>query len=114
MSDFWSAASSISIFMCANSDGSGKTARMLTWAFAGRLCDKYHSLMSWLKYINSHIKKNKEDGGEPSKFIVTKLTYQLNTKVIGLTEVAFNSLNQNAIFQGNVQSWYCWKDKECW
>ena len=22
--------------------------RRLTWAFAGRLCDKYHNLMSWL------------------------------------------------------------------
>ena len=37
-------------FMCANSEGSGETARMLrlAWAFAGRLCDKYHNLMSWL------------------------------------------------------------------
>ena len=39
-------------FMCANSDGSGETARMrrLTWAFPCRLCGKYHNLMSWLKY----------------------------------------------------------------
>ena len=30
--------------------GSGETSRMrrLAWAFAGRLCDKYHNLMSWL------------------------------------------------------------------
>ena len=37
-------------FMCANSEGSGQTARMrrLARAFAGRLCDKYHNLMSWL------------------------------------------------------------------
>ena len=36
--------------MWANSKGSGKTAHMcrLAWAFAGRLCDKYHNLMSWL------------------------------------------------------------------
>ena len=35
-------------FMCANSEGSGETARMrrLDRAFAGRLCDKYHNLMS--------------------------------------------------------------------
>ena len=34
----------------ANSEGSGETVRMrrLTWAFAGRLCDKYHDLISWL------------------------------------------------------------------
>ena len=34
-------------FMCANSEGSGETARMrsLTRAFAVRLCDKYH--ISW-------------------------------------------------------------------
>ena len=38
-------------FMCANSEGSGETARMhrLAWAFAGRLSDKYHNLVSWLK-----------------------------------------------------------------
>ena len=37
--------------MCANSEGSGETARMhmLTLAFTGRLCDKHHNLMSWLK-----------------------------------------------------------------
>ena len=37
--------------MCANSEGSGETVQMrkFAWAFAGRLCDKYHNLMSWLK-----------------------------------------------------------------
>ena len=37
-------------FMCANSEGSGETAQMrkLAWAFAGRLCYKYHNLMNWL------------------------------------------------------------------
>ena len=36
-------------FMYANREGSGETARMrmLAWAFAGRLCDKCHNLMSW-------------------------------------------------------------------
>ena len=36
-------------FMCANSEGSGEAERMrrLAKAFAGRLCDKYHNLMSW-------------------------------------------------------------------
>ena len=39
-------------FMCTNSEGSGETSRMrrLAWAFAGRLCDKYHNLMNWLKW----------------------------------------------------------------
>ena len=38
--------------MCANSEGSGETARMrrIAWVFAGRLCDKYHNLVSWLKW----------------------------------------------------------------
>ena len=38
--------------MCANSEGSGETARMrrLAWAFAGCLCDKYHNLTSWLNF----------------------------------------------------------------
>ena len=37
-------------FMCTNSEGSGETAwiRRLAWAFAGRLCNKYNNLMSWL------------------------------------------------------------------
>ena len=39
-------------FMCANSEGCGETARMhrLAWALAGRICGKYHNLMSWLKW----------------------------------------------------------------
>ena len=38
--------------LCANSEGSGLTAWMpgLARAFAGRLCDKYHNLMSWLTW----------------------------------------------------------------
>ena len=41
--------------MCANSEGSGEAARMrrLAWSFAGRICDKYQNLMSWLKYTPS-------------------------------------------------------------
>ena len=40
-------------FMCANSEGFGETAwmRWLAGAFTGRLCDKYHNLMSWLKLL---------------------------------------------------------------
>ena len=36
--------------MYANSKGSGETAQMrrIAWSFAGRLCDQYHNLMSWL------------------------------------------------------------------
>ena len=43
--------------MCANSEGSGETARMrrLAWAFVGRLCDKYHNLMSWLNYYRNQL-----------------------------------------------------------
>ena len=40
-------------FMCANNEGSGETARMhrLALAFADRLFDKYHNLMSWDKFL---------------------------------------------------------------
>ena len=43
--------------MCADSEGSGETARMrrLAWAFAGRLCYKYHNLMDRLNYCYSLI-----------------------------------------------------------
>ena len=39
--------------MCANSEESSETARMrrLAWDIAGGLCDKYHNLMSWPKYM---------------------------------------------------------------
>ena len=50
--------------MCANSEGSGETVRMrrLAWAFAGRLCDKYHNLMSWLILNNeSAARQNKQN-----------------------------------------------------
>ena len=42
-------------FMCANSKGSGETARMhrLARVFAGRLCDKYHNLMRCLNCFHS-------------------------------------------------------------
>ena len=45
-------------FMCANSEGSGETVRMrrLAWALAGRLCDKYHNLMSWLSDLIAEVK----------------------------------------------------------
>ena len=49
--------------MCANSEGSGETARMhrLAWAFAGRLSDKDHNLMSWLKTKKKNMKRQDED-----------------------------------------------------
>ena len=58
MSDFGRTLRLLSYFMCTNSEGSGETARMrrLAWAFASRLCDKYHNLMSWLIQLNSKIK----------------------------------------------------------
>ena len=50
MSDFGRTLRLFPYFMCANSEGSGETARTrrLARAFAGRQCDKYHNLMSWL------------------------------------------------------------------
>ena len=52
MSDFWSDSSSTSILYVCEQLGSGETVRMrsLAWAFAVRLCDKYHNLKSWLIY----------------------------------------------------------------
>ena len=51
--------------MCANSEGSGETApmRRLAWAFAGRLCDKYHNLMSRLilRYFQNENKVEEND-----------------------------------------------------
>ena len=41
--DVWFLVGLFLYFICANSEGFGKTARMrrLAWAFAGRNCDKY-------------------------------------------------------------------------
>ena len=53
--DVWFLVGPFVYFMWANSEGSGETARMrrFAWAFAGRLCDKYHNLMSWPNYNQS-------------------------------------------------------------
>ena len=50
--DFGRTLHLVPYFICATIEGSGETAWMhrLARAFAGRLCDKYHNLMSWLKY----------------------------------------------------------------
>ena len=44
--------------MCANSKGSGKIVQMRRLArdFTGRLCDKYHNLLSWLKWYPQQLK----------------------------------------------------------
>ena len=44
----------LTYFMCANSEGCGKTVQMhrLAWAFAGHICD--HNLMSWLIWNSCH------------------------------------------------------------
>ena len=56
--DFWSDPSLLPYFMCVNGEGSGETARMhsLALAFAARLCNKVHKLMSWLisKHFDLH------------------------------------------------------------
>ena len=64
-------------FMCANSKDSGETAQMcrLTWAFAGRLCDKYHNLMSWLKYYIIMLAKFEHVG-----YLMKTLWQELSTK----------------------------------
>ena len=51
MSDFWSDPSSTSILHVCEQRRLWQNARMpsLAWAFAVRLCDKYHKLLSWLK-----------------------------------------------------------------
>ena len=73
--------------MCVNSEGSGETARMprLTWAFAGRLCDKYHNLMSWLivPYIKE-ITVNKDIFGKEFWKIKKIKLGTKNTKVLVL------------------------------
>ena len=73
MSDFGRTLLLLLYFMCANSEGSGETAQMrrLAWAFAGRLCDKYHNPMSWLKlWIGTLLKSRTRRSGspEPSRY----------------------------------------------
>ena len=52
MTDFGQTLRLLPFFMCVNSEGSGETVwmRSLAWALTIRLCDKYHNLMSWLKF----------------------------------------------------------------
>ena len=50
--------------MCVNSEGSEETAwmRSVTWAFAGRLCDKYHNFLSWLLCLKGVDRKFRHEG----------------------------------------------------
>ena len=45
-----------------NSEGCGETARMcrLAWAFAGRICDKYHELTHFKLDINVKVPRSKK------------------------------------------------------
>ena len=47
--DVWFVGPFVYLMWPANSDGSGEMHR-LAWAFADRLCDNYHNLMSWPNY----------------------------------------------------------------
>ena len=53
--------------VCENSEGSGETAWMcrLAWASAGRIYDKYHFHMSWLKWAATW--QNQQNECAPSK-----------------------------------------------
>ena len=42
--------------------------RSLAWAFAGRLCDKYHNLMSWLNRRCPILNQHSDCQGEPWHF----------------------------------------------
>ena len=68
-------------FMCANSEGSGETAqiRRLACAFAGRLYDKYHYLMSWLISTSDKYAKSRK------KVCVSKRVYSSNAMVLSQT-----------------------------
>ena len=70
-------------FMCANREGSGETAQMLrlTWAFAGRPCDKYHNLMSWLIYSKSYTILAAKDKGANLTARTSRLVYDIETTV---------------------------------
>ena len=47
--------------------------RRLAWAFAGRLCDQYHNLMSWLNWMTNeeHVYASV---GDPCGRVITGLT----------------------------------------
>ena len=83
-------------FIYANSEGSAETARMrrLAWAFAGRLCDKYHNLMSWLKFnfltlFHQIIRMNNE------RFAVPEILFRpsdVGVQEMGITESLVHSI----------------------
>ena len=92
MSDFLAGA----YFMCANSEGSGETAQMRRpdWAFAGRLCDKYHNLMSLLKLFPQSPEKRSWRLYSPDlqcppilpkiiTIVIRKTKYELRTEMDG-------------------------------
>ena len=94
--DVWSLVGHFVYFytMCANSVGSGESARMhrFAWDFAGRLCDKYHNLMSWPKCCPSGVFTHS----------VEKVTYCLNHAASADKKVPYKMLPTtcNKYFRG--------------
>ena len=77
--------------MCANSEGSGETARMrrFAWAFAGRLCDKYHNFMSCL--ILFPVCYREADDGQLDAFIEE---VEQEGRLTGETKVLLEQLDE--------------------
>ena len=69
--------------MCGNSKGSGETAQMLrlAWAFAGRPCDKYHNLISWIIYSKSYTILAVKNEGANLTARTSRLVYDIETTV---------------------------------
>ena len=78
--------------MCANSEGTGETARMrrLASTFPGRLCDKYDNLMSWLKcfsplcffFVTGESKYNTKESLDELKMKIGNLKVDLREEMV--------------------------------
>ena len=82
--------------MRVNSKGSGETAHMhrLAWVFAGRLCDKYQNLMSWLISIKElWILKGHEFKFQPGHIIFVAIDHEIiSTAILSPTLIQVGQL----------------------
>ena len=91
--------SSTSILHVCEQQCSRETARMfrLAWAFAGRLCDRYHNLMSWL--ISAPTSRRISDSStirwsnfcDGSRIIGPRRTTHLHLQIIVMVNLLYSS-----------------------
>ena len=94
-------------FMCANSEGSGETARMrrLAWAFAGRLCDKHHNLMNYHIFLTSWRFRRFSKSLENAKFCMCDKTVSESNFLMFYSVFQFVKSGWTHVQRSHIENW---------